>query len=88
MPKGHKACKWLTLTSIELCGKSCLRDFCKIHLARLRKGSCTQPCKICGVGVTNKQRFCVGCGYRNAWKRDKRGVQREFTRLAVIQITI
>ena len=65
----------ISVYTIELCGKSCLGAFCKIHLARLCKGSCTQPCKIGGVSVTNKQRLCVGCGYLNAWKRDKRGVQ-------------
>ena len=32
-------CKWLTLSSTELCGKKCLTDFCKVHLVRLRKGS-------------------------------------------------
>ena len=35
----------------------------KIHLARLRKGSCTQQCLGCGVGVTNREQLCFPCGY-------------------------
>ena len=61
MPKGHNTCQWLTLSSTERCNKSCLGDFCKIHLAKLCKGSCSLPCLSGGVGVINKQGLCVGC---------------------------
>ena len=88
MPKGHNTCKWLTLSSTELCGKGCLTDFCKVHLVRLRKGSLTQPCRGCGVGVTNKQQLCCQCGYRIEQCRAARAAQKEFARLAAIEIFI
>jgi len=69
MPKGHNICQWLALSKTELCGRSCLGEFCNVHLAKLRSGSCTQPCQGCGVGVTNKERLCVPCGYRTARRR-------------------
>ena len=49
--KGQSTCQWLVIGSTELCGKSCLGDHCKIHLARLRRSSGTQPCMECGKGV-------------------------------------
>ena len=88
VPKGHNTCKWLTLSSTELCGKSCLTDFCKVHLLRLRKGSLTQPCRGCGVGVTNKQQLCCQCGYRIERCRAARAARKEFARLAAIEISI
>ena len=81
-------CKWLTVSSTELCSKSCLTDFCKVHLGRLRKGSRTQPCRGCGVGVTNKQQLCCQCGYRSEWSCATRAMRKEFARLAAIQISI
>ena len=88
MPKGHNTCKWLALSSTELCGKSCLTDFCKVHLVRLRKGSLTQPCRGCGVGVRNKKQLCCQCGYRIEQCRAARAVRKEFARLAAIEILI
>ena len=54
-----------------------LGDHCNIHLARLRRGSGTQPCMECGKGVTKKRfRLCLDCGYHKArmraWQRDHR----------------
>jgi len=88
MPKVHSTCHWLILSSTELCGKSCLGDFCKIHLNRLRKGSHTQPCRCCGVGVTNQHEFCFPCGYRSEWRRATKATKREFMRLAAIELPI
>ena len=88
MPKGHNTCKWLTVSTTELCGKSCLTNFCKVHLVRLRKGSRTQPCRGCGVGVTNKQQLCCQCGYRSEWRHATRATRKEFARLAAIEISI
>ena len=88
MPKGHNTCKWLTVSSTELCGKSCLTDFCKVHLVRLCKGSRTQPCRGCGVGDTNKQQLCCQCGYRSEWRCATRAMRKEFARLAAIKISI
>ena len=86
--KGKNTCRWLTLSSTELCGRSCLGDHCKIHLARLRKGSGTKPCIKCGKGVLNRFSLCQGCGYVNenvkAWWRKKAALEKEFRRLALI----
>ena len=87
MPKGHNTCIWLRLSSTELCGKSCLGDYCKVHLLQLRKGSRTKPCQGCGVGVVNKLRLCCPCGYRGEWRRAIKVTQREHSivRLSFIQ---
>ena len=42
---------------------------------RLHKGSRTQPCRGCGVGVTNKQQLCCQCGYRSELRRATRASQ-------------
>ena len=57
--KGQNTCQWLVIGSTELCGKNCFGDHCKIHLARLRRGSGTQPCTECGKGVKNRFRLCL-----------------------------
>lgn len=49
--KGKRTCQLLILISMELCGKSCLCDYCKVHLARLRRRSETHPCNVCVVGT-------------------------------------
>ena len=88
--KGHNQCQWLTLSSTKLCGTSCLGEYCKVHLARLRKGSLTEPCRECGAGVTNKLRLCRRCGYgkeqTKLWHREARAFEKEFERLAAIEI--
>ena len=90
--KGQKTCQWLVIGSTELCGKSCLGDHCKIHLARLRRGSGTQPCTECDKGVKNRFRLCLDCGYHKArmraWQRGHRAFIVEFKRLAAIEIFI
>ena len=90
--KGQNTCQGLLIGSTELCGKSCLGDHCKIHLARLRRGSGTQPCTECGKGVKNRFRLCLDCGYHKprmrAWQRGHRAFIVEFKRLAAIEIFI
>ena len=46
MPKGFNTCNWLTVSSTEHCGKSCLSDFCKFHLVKLRRGTRSQPSRL------------------------------------------
>ena len=88
--KGQNTCQWLVIGSTELCGKSCLGNYCKIHLARLRRGSGTQPCMECGKCVKNRFRLCLDCGNHKArmraWQRDHRAFMVEFKRLADIEI--
>ena len=56
--KGQNKCQWLVIGFAELCRKSCLGDYCKNNLARLRQDPGTQPCMVCGpagrVGVPLK----------------------------------
>lgn len=49
--KGQITCQWLVIGSMELCGKSSLGDYNKIHLVRLRRGPGTQSWMGCGRGV-------------------------------------
>ena len=89
--KDTNTCKWLVIGSMLQCGKSCLGEHCKIHLARLRQGPGTQPCTGCGRGVKNRFGLCQGCGYDRArmriWQRDHRAFTAEFNRLATIEIS-
>jgi len=66
---------WLVLSSTELCGRSCVGDYCKIHLVRFRKGGGTKPCLVCGKGVINRFSLCEAHGYKNeynkAWQKQK-----------------
>ena len=91
MTKGHNTCKWLDISKKELCGRSCLGEYCGIHLMLLRRGSCTKLCMSCGVGVTNKEQLCVPCRYQVARRRHSRQMHREFRgefkRLATIKIS-
>ena len=48
--RGANRCQWLVIGSAELCGTSCMGDYCQIHLTRLRKGPDTIPCQKCGEG--------------------------------------
>ena len=90
--KGQNECQWLVIGSTELCRKSCLGDYCKVHLARLRRGPGTQPCMVCGKGVKNRFKLCEGGGYYKAqiraWHRNRKALMAEFERLASIQIPI
>ena len=71
--KGQNTCEWLVIGSTELCAKSCLGDHFKIHLARLRRGSGTQPFRL-----------CLDCGYHKArmraWQKGHRAFIVEFKR--------
>ena len=72
--KGQNTCQWLVIGSTELCGKSCLGYYCKIHFARLRRGSGIQPCMECGKGVKSRFRLCLDCGYRTTRMRAWQGI--------------
>ena len=80
------------MSSVELCGRRCMGEYCKVHLARLRKGPGTKPCRVCGVGVKNKLSLCLRCGYKNEHMkllhREQRAVEKESARLRYIEIPI
>ena len=90
--KGQNTCQWLVIGSTELCDKSFLGDHCKIHLARLRRVSGTQPCLVCVKGVKNRYGLCLDCGYHRAqmcaWQRSHKAFVVEFKRLAAIEIAV
>ena len=83
--KGRNNCLWLKLVSEELCNRSCMGEFCKVHLALLRKGSRVHPCKICGKGVRNSLMLCRGCGYVREWCHRQKIFAEEFERLCRIE---
>ena len=89
MALGKNTCQWLTLSSTELCACRCMGEFCKVDLARLRKGGGTKPCIICNKGVHNRLSLCQGCGYANKMSNDLHRKQyafkMEFRRLASIE---
>ena len=91
--KGKDNCKWLVRNTTELCGRSCLKDYCRVHLMLLRKGSSPmRPCSECGVGVRNSVGVCRACGYNKIDSklrmRRVRAFNQEFKRLAAIDISI
>ena len=50
--KGHNHYSWLKSGETEVCGKSCLWEHFKIHLAKIRKGcKVPVPCRSCAKGV-------------------------------------
>jgi hypothetical protein len=92
MPIGKNQCRWRTIGSTDNCGKSCLGDYCWVHMARLRHSRGTRPCSVCGRGVKNVYDLCQNCGYKRAfmqnWKRDNKAFQNEFNRLARIEVLL
>ena len=88
--KGTNNCCWLLLGTTDLCGKSCLGDYCKVHNARLAKGGGTFPCTGCGLGVKTPLARCKDCGAGYArlkkWRNRQYILRAEFQRLAAIEI--
>lgn len=63
MIKTRNLCKWLMIGSVTPCNRSCINEFCGIHLQRVRFGSLgPKPCLQCGIGVRGGTRLCVQCG--------------------------
>ena len=61
--KGYNRCSWLKSGETEVCGKSCLWQYCKIHRAKIRKGcKVPVPCGSCGRGVQSDIPLCRDCG--------------------------
>jgi len=48
--RGHNVCEWLKVGETEVCRKSCCQKYCKVHLARIRRGSKIQ----CAVGLAER----------------------------------
>ena len=53
--KGHNQWAWLKVGEIENCKKSCIGEYCKVHLARIRrKSTIPVPYRSCGKGVQSE----------------------------------
>ena len=76
--------------STKLCDKKCMKSYCHHHAAKVRKGRCNTPCKVCGVGTRNEYSVCINCGYtrihHTVWMREYRFLRAEFLRLSAIEI--
>ena len=44
----------LIIGSIETCNRTCIREYCRIHYARLKVSPSTKPCIKCSKGTVNK----------------------------------
>ena len=62
--KGYSiVCAWLKVGETDICGRSCCTVYCKIHLAKIRKGrGIPVPCRSCGYGVQSEIQLCRDCG--------------------------
>ena len=70
--KGQNYCFWLKKGETKVCGKSCLGEYCKIHLARIRNSSKVPvPCRGCGKGVQSDIHLCRACGRDRVLLRQK-----------------
>ena len=89
--KGTNNCAWLLLGTVEVYGKSCLGQYCKVHNARLAKVGGTFPCTGCGVAVKTSLALCRSCGVGRLHARARRKkesiLRAEFQRLATIEIS-
>ena len=65
-------CQWLLRRQFKKCEKSCTGEYCSMHRYRYKKGSRVYPCVECGIGVHNKFKLCIKCGYKKAYKKDAR----------------
>ena len=61
--RGRNHCAWLKVGETQRCGKGSRGVHCKIHLAKIRRGSrIPLPCSSCGKGVQSSIRRCRACG--------------------------
>jgi hypothetical protein len=90
--KGTNKCAWLLLGTVNVCGKSCLGQYCRVHNARLAKGGGTFPCTGCGVAVKTSLALCRSCGvgqiHTQTWRNKQYILRDEFQRLAAIEISV
>ncbi len=88
--KGTNNCCWLLLGTTDLCRKSCMGKYCKVHNARLAKGGGTFPCTSCGLAVKTSLALCRSCGVGYAqlkkWRNRQYILRAEFQHLATIEI--
>ena len=75
--RGTNKCVWLMLGKTEVCGKSCMGEYCKMHSYLIRRGGGTIPCTKCGIGVKTSLAMCKGCGVDNIRLKRWRGIQRD-----------
>jgi len=74
--RGANKCVWLKIGKTELCGKSCMGEYCSMHNYLIRRGGGTIPCTKCGKGVKTSLALCQGCGVDYARQKIWRNKQR------------
>ena len=83
--RGTNKCAWIRLGKAEVCGKSCMGEYCKMHSYLIRKGGGTIPCEKCGIGVKTYLAMCKGCGVDNVrlkkWREAQREIVLEFRKI-------
>ena len=61
--KGHNICAWLKVGEADICGKSCCQKYCKVQLAKIRKGNnIPVPCRFCGNDIQSEIELYQACG--------------------------
>ena len=61
--KGHNQGAWLKVGETENSKKSCIGEYCMVHLVRIgRKSKIPVPCRSCGKGVQSEIHLCQACG--------------------------
>ena len=63
-------CTWLKIQSTQFCSKNCIKQYCAIHNAILRKGrKAPNPCQVCGKGTQSESKICKHCGGNYAMQK-------------------
>ncbi|KAK3778630.1 hypothetical protein RRG08_033410 [Elysia crispata] len=75
--KGHNHCSWLKSGETEVCGKSCLWEHWKIHLAKIRKG-CKVPVPCSCERALQPRKYRPSPPPRKAKERKRKAIQKEF----------
>ena len=70
--KGHNQSAWLKVGETENCKKSCIGEYCKVHLLRIRRQSTIPvPCRFSGKGVQSEIHLCQAYGRDKVYRKHK-----------------
>jgi hypothetical protein len=59
---GKNNCKWVKIGVINKCNKSCMKEYCGIHMNSIYKGHTNRTCTICGIGIKGACGLCIAHG--------------------------